>query len=62
MAYFGRKPKKPGSVPGAASGGPEQEALGKLSGLGRKVAGGRQARSSRTLRNVRTNRAERKAR
>lgn len=59
MAYFGRKPDKPGSVPGAASGGPEQDVLGTLRGIGRKVARGRAERSGRA---VRANRAERRTR
>ena len=56
MAYFGRKPKKPGSVPGAASGGSEQEKTAKVRGIARQAARGRLERS---LRSNRTNRTER---
>jgi len=53
MAYFGRKPEKPGSVPGAASGGKESDTAGKLRSVGRQVARGRQARSTRNIRSQR---------
>lgn len=62
MAFFGRKPKKPGSVPGAASGGPEQDAMARLSGLVRRGAQGRAARQTRTARVFRALRNERRAR
>lgn len=63
MAYFGRSPKKPGSVPGAASGGKEQrqreEIRGGLERLERAFATGRQPRPRRADRAVRNARSSR---
>lgn len=59
MAYFGRKAKKPGSVPGAASGGPEERAVARLTGLVRKAVRGRQERPSRANRAARNERRAR---
>jgi hypothetical protein len=54
MAYFGRKPEKPGSVPGAASGGAEQERAARRRGavqrLARRAADGRAVRNARSAR------------
>jgi hypothetical protein len=62
MAYFGRKPKKPGSVPGAASGGAEVRQTARLFGLVRKAMGGRQERKGRPGHAVRAQRARRNER
>ncbi len=62
MAYFGRKAKKPLQTPGAGSGARERGVAGKLSGLLRTAARGRQERFTRASRSIRTNRAERSAR
>lgn len=59
MAYFGRSPKKPGSVPGAASGNPEKERLGTLRSIGRQISRGRRERAGRPLRAGRTERKQR---
>jgi hypothetical protein len=52
MANFGKKPKKPGSVPGAASGGKEQRVKSQARGFAARVVRelkyGRQARNSRS--------------
>jgi hypothetical protein len=57
MANFGKKPKKPGSVPGAASGGKEKKAAARVRGVvGRAVrvqAAGRPARVNRAVRSAR---------
>jgi len=51
VAYFGKKPEKPGSVPGSQSGGKEKKTAARIRGvLGRAVraeANGRAGRSSR---------------
>lgn len=68
MAYFGRKPKKPGSTPGAGSGSEFQATLAGAKRVARAVRRfnrGREERpeaSARALRMARTNRAEREAR
>ncbi len=61
MAYFGRKAKKPGSVPGSQAGGVRADQAA------RQVAAawgqlGRPARAARVNRVVRNQRNERKAR
>lgn len=62
MAYFGRSPKKPGSVPGAASGGAEQDALARAHGITERVSRGRTERLVRAPKPGRAVRAQRKAR
>jgi hypothetical protein len=59
MAYFGRKDKKPGAVPGAANGKEVEATRQRLVGVQRLAVAGRQGRSGRALRN---NRAVRSAR
>lgn len=56
MAYFGRKPEKPGSVPGAGSGHAEQEQVARVQAVGRKVARGRVERPGRAGAKARTER------
>ncbi len=56
MALFGHKAKKPGSVPGAASGGPEKDVLARARGVGRKVSRGRVERSVKAARTQRSQR------
>lgn len=57
MAYFGRKPEKPGSVPGSQSGGKEKRAAARVrGGVGRAVraqAAGRPGRANRAERSAR---------
>jgi len=57
MAYFGKKPEKPGSVPGAASGGKEKRQAERVRGvvgrLARAQNAGRQVRGLRTGRSAR---------
>lgn len=63
MAYFGRKVKKPGQLPGA--GGSVQEkgqSRAQLEGKARAAIAGRQGRQGRSVRSLRANRAERSAR
>lgn len=62
MAYFGRTPKKPQSLPGSASGRREQEVTARLTGIVRQVARGRQERQQRVIRSIRVTRNERKGR
>lgn len=63
MAYFDRKPKKPGSVPGAASGfvqeRRQERAEAALERLGRRLKAGRPERAGRALRGAREGRAAR---
>lgn len=58
MAYFGRKPEKPGSVPGSQSGGKQERAAQRVRGVvGRAVragAAGRPERANRSTRNQRS--------
>lgn len=63
MAYFGRKPDKPGSVPGSQSGGKEEKQARRLRGeidrIEKAVGSGRVARAvrmNRALRNARSQR------
>jgi hypothetical protein len=58
MAYFGNRPKKPGSVPGAASGFQDQEKLthrrairGRIE---RRLKDGRRERAGRNTRAMRS--------
>lgn len=63
MAYFGRKPKKPGSVPQSQSGFEQEERLERVLGrLERGVEAGRPARSGRAVRALRGGREARSAR
>lgn len=63
MAYFGRKPQKPGSVPGAGSGFEEQERQERVGGaIARRVDQGRPSRAGRALKAVRGARGGRSAR
>lgn len=62
MAYFGRTPKKPGSVPGSQSGGAEVRRIERAAGVVRQVERGRQQRPSRASRTMRAGRTGRKAR
>lgn len=59
MAYFGRKPKKPQSVPGAASGGREGDMSARLRSIGRQLARGRQGRPVKAVRSTRAQRGKR---
>lgn len=59
MAYFGRRVKKPGSKPGAGSGGAEQDVQARLNGLERRIARGRQARPVRAATAARAERGAR---
>lgn len=60
MAYFGRKPEKPGSVPGSQSGGKEGRAAARVRGMverrQRAQAIGRTERSGNAVRNARSGR------
>ena len=65
MAYFGRTPKKPGSVPGSQSGNQELRGVNRRARLVRQLLQGRQERSgriNRSVRNVRANRSGRTGR
>ncbi len=62
MAYFGRTPKKPQSLPGAASGRREQEATATVRGVVQVALRGRQERQQRAIRSIRMTRNERKGR
>lgn len=57
MAYFGRKPEKPGSVPGSQSGGKESRVAARVRGFAtrvvRELSTGRTARNSRSQRSAR---------
>lgn len=57
MAYFGRKPEKPGSTPGAGSGFAEQEEMTRRRGvrgrIERRLKDGRRERAGRNLRAAR---------
>lgn len=54
MAYFDRKPEKPGSLPGAASGGREKKAASRVRGAVARVARAQAAgRPSRAVRSAR---------
>lgn len=57
MAYFGRKPEKPGSKPGAASGFPEEREMthrrADRGRLERRLKDGRRERAGRNLRAAR---------
>lgn len=63
MAYFGNKPAKPGSKPGAGSGFAEREQIAHrravIKRLERGLTGGRSPRAGRAGRNLRTARAAR---
>lgn len=63
MAYFGRKPKKPGSVPGSQSGNVQKERLERVQAAVRRAVSEpraeRAGRALRTLRNARTARSGR---
>jgi hypothetical protein len=58
MAYFGNRPKKPGSVPGAASGFQDQKELAHRRGvrgrLERRLKDGRRERAGRNTRQMRS--------
>lgn len=58
MAYFGNRPKKPGSVPGAASGFQEQRNAGRAKAargrLERRLKDGRRERAGRNTRQMRS--------
>lgn len=54
MAYFGRKPEKPGSVPGSQSGGKERRAAARVRGTVARVERARTA--GRAMRNARSSR------
>lgn len=60
MAYFGRKPEKPGSVPGSQSGGKQERAAARVRGaagrLARRAADGRRERQGVTARAARSSR------
>lgn len=57
MTFFGRKPKKPQSVPGAASGGAQEVQRARARGIAgrvqRRLAAGRPERADRTGRKAR---------
>lgn len=59
MAYFGRRPEKPGSVPGAGSGFEVQQERRAVKRVARII---RKAKDVRQERSLRFNRAARKAR
>lgn len=63
MAYFGRKPEKPGSVPGSQAGNVEQERAARieqrLERLGASPRPLRGARFNRAVRNIRAARSAR---
>lgn len=58
MAYFGRKPEKPGSKPGAASGFAEQEEMTRRRAIRgrveRRLKDGRRERAGRNVRQMRS--------
>lgn len=63
MAYFGRKPEKPGSVPGSQAGNVQKERAERILGAveravknPRPVRAGRQNRAVRALRAARSGR------
>lgn len=57
MAYFGRKPEKPGSVPGSQSGGKQDRAAAKVRGVvGRFQRVEASGRPNRAVRNARSSR------
>lgn len=60
MAYFGRRPEKPGSVPGSQSGGQQERAAARVRGVvgrfQRAEAAGRPGRVNRAVRNTRGSR------
>lgn len=57
MANFGHKPKKPGSVPGAASGGKEKRAEARVRGVVQRAVRAQAAgRAGRAQRNGRSGR------
>lgn len=64
MAYFGRKPKKPGSVPGSQSGDTRQDrAVRRFLGVTERVVeAGRPLRPGRASKTVRAARSGRSAR
>ncbi len=66
MAYFGRRPEKPGSTPGAGAGNVERAAGGRMIRRALRVAGGgrmaRQEARARAPRAVVQARAARSAR
>jgi len=63
MAYFGRKPRKPGSTPGAGSGQTEQDRQAHrravVQRLQRRLSDGRPDRAGRQGRNIRNARSAR---
>lgn len=63
MAFFGRKPKKPGSVPGSASGFTQERRAERLSAVVERLESAgrpsRPGRASRALRAARTGRSAR---
>jgi len=61
MAYFGRKPRKPGSTPGAGSGEGEPQTNRRAISrrINRELAAGRPDRAGRQGRNVRNARSAR---
>jgi len=63
MAYFGRKPKKPGSVPGAASGFAQKERIERAElSVERRVSQSRPERAARPGKALRAVRAARTGR
>ena len=54
MAYFGRKPEKPGSVPGSQSGRKEQKVAARVRGIAARIE--RARTTGRTVRNARSSR------
>lgn len=63
MAYFGRKPKKPGSVPGAANGFVQKERVQRLGAAVRRLTSQpRAVRPGRASKAVRAARSQRSGR
>lgn len=63
MAYFGRRPKKPGSVPRSQSGFQQERRMERFQrGVERLVGQARPERPGRELRTIRAARAGRSAR
>lgn len=60
MAFFGRKPKKPGSVPGSQSGGVQERQQARVRGIVQRVE--RRLSAGRPERAGRADRTGRKAR
>ena len=60
MAYFGRKPEKPGSVPGSQSGRKQERVASRVRGVvgrvERSLAAGRPERRANAVRNARSSR------